>query len=460
MKITTDETELKRRRSKDRCHLICRMPLFDRSGRASLYHFYYTAGTVFEPEALQQRHVRHVLMGYFLRRNMDLFSGTQATAMLTMPLSNDMLRYLSLLPVGRMVVHLPERQELSVTNVHLVSALNRGHLRLAINVYTVVFTDWAQSLRCFDYLVVDCTQNVEEQLHLAKNVLKRSRAKLVFLRPDSPQECAAAFKIGASYAGGGVMPRELQSGCLDEEFSHRQPQLSEDVCRLLCVQLGEHADRYEELRQVLEKYPFCQAFACRLLDYIVFNPHNRTFLTDWLKEMPYVYRHGWDEALYSVDPQTGEYFVGVLSAYLLGLRFEPEPQRSARRISYEPFRIAAVRGRFLNLTLREQVPKDQQRPAMPTFIVGLLSALALFETEEIGDAYELLRIESERLLAAEPQLAAAITVIEALERLDLPTVRRQCELIPGFTVERLLDAYEESVMWTEGLIRLLSCRTV
>ena len=47
-------------RSKDRCHIIVRTPIYDAKGNLLAYNFRYTAGEgSFRPDELQRKHVKH-----------------------------------------------------------------------------------------------------------------------------------------------------------------------------------------------------------------------------------------------------------------------------------------------------------------------------------------------------------------------------------------------------------------
>ena len=61
-------------RSKDRCHIITRTPIYDINCNLLAYNFRFTAGEEsFRPDQLLKKHVKHVLIGFFIRRPIDDF---------------------------------------------------------------------------------------------------------------------------------------------------------------------------------------------------------------------------------------------------------------------------------------------------------------------------------------------------------------------------------------------------
>ena len=62
-------------RSKDRCHIITRTPIYDINCNLLAYNFRFTAGEEsFRPDQLLKKHVKHVLIGFFIRRAIDDFT--------------------------------------------------------------------------------------------------------------------------------------------------------------------------------------------------------------------------------------------------------------------------------------------------------------------------------------------------------------------------------------------------
>ena len=52
-------------RSKDRCNILTRTPVFDRKANLLCYVFRYTAGeSSFRPDMIEKKHVRHISIGF------------------------------------------------------------------------------------------------------------------------------------------------------------------------------------------------------------------------------------------------------------------------------------------------------------------------------------------------------------------------------------------------------------
>ena len=85
---------IKLKRSSNRCHLVSRTPIFDANSNISMYELKFTAGKLFQVNALKSEHVYHVLFGYFIRRGVSCFIGRRPNVMVMMPITYDFLDYI------------------------------------------------------------------------------------------------------------------------------------------------------------------------------------------------------------------------------------------------------------------------------------------------------------------------------------------------------------------------------
>ena len=162
-------------RSKDRCHIIVRTPIYDAKGCLLAYNFRYTAGEgSFRPDELQRKHVKHVLIGFYIRRHIEQFTQDNALAMTELPLSPEITKFSKPIPANRFILHLQDRQDSSASYQHQVNMLKRDTMTIAADAYTIVYTNWFRELRSISYAVIDMTKDVEEQFILAKNIVKKA----------------------------------------------------------------------------------------------------------------------------------------------------------------------------------------------------------------------------------------------------------------------------------------------
>ena len=186
-------------RSKDRCHIIVRTPIYDAKGNLLAYNFRYTAGEgSFRPDELQRKHVKHVLIGFYIRRHIEQFTQDNALAMTELPLSPEITKFSKPIPANRFILHLQDRQDSSASYQHQVNKLKRDTMTIAADAYTIVYTNWFRELRSISYAVIDMTKDVEEQFILAKNIVKKAPwIKIICDRCDNQNLASIAFEAGA-----------------------------------------------------------------------------------------------------------------------------------------------------------------------------------------------------------------------------------------------------------------------
>ena len=99
-------------RSKDRCHIMTRTPVYNKLGNVLTYNFRYTAGEEsFRPDEIQKKHVKHIIIGFYVRRHLEQFTFENAFAMTSLPLTQDVSKFSKPLPANRFFLHLQEKQE-------------------------------------------------------------------------------------------------------------------------------------------------------------------------------------------------------------------------------------------------------------------------------------------------------------------------------------------------------------
>jgi len=124
----------------------------------------------------------------------------------------------------------------------------------------------------------------------------------------------------------------------------------------------------------------------------------------------------------------------------------------ARGINHPLLEMAAVRGRLMEIMLKQLASSDEQAEA--AFMVGILSLLdVLFETsmEEIITNLNLTENVSAALLRREGQLGKMLMLTEKLEVTDFDTVAvmlSEC----GVSLDQLLTAQLEAFNWRSSIV--------
>ena len=198
-------------RSKDRCHIMTRTPVYNKSGSVLTYNFRYTAGEEsFRPDEVQKKHVKHIIIGFYVRRHLEQFSFENAFGMTSLPLTQDITKFSKPLPANRFFLHLQEKQEATPTFQHQVNQLRREAMTIAADVYTIVYTNWYKEIYTISYAVIDMSKDIEEQFFLAKNIVKKyPNIKIICDRCDNVNKAQIAFEAGADYVCCPTFPKEV-----------------------------------------------------------------------------------------------------------------------------------------------------------------------------------------------------------------------------------------------------------
>lgn len=175
--LPTEEL-LKLKRSSNRCHLVSRTPIFDANSNVSMYELKFTAGKVFQVNALKNEHVYHVLFGYFIRRGLSCFIGRGKLVLVMMPITYDFLKYIDRFSVNRVILRISPSQEVSPSALHLLTKLHRSGMSFAIDLMLLLKKDWNRAILSIEYVMIDLSTKVQDQL----NVFNRLKIKAPWLK--------------------------------------------------------------------------------------------------------------------------------------------------------------------------------------------------------------------------------------------------------------------------------------
>ena len=84
-----------------------------------MYELKFTAGKVFQVNALKSDHVYHVLFGYFIRRGISCFIGRNKSVLVMMPITYDFLDYIDRYSVNRVVLRICPEQPVTPSALHI-----------------------------------------------------------------------------------------------------------------------------------------------------------------------------------------------------------------------------------------------------------------------------------------------------------------------------------------------------
>ncbi|MDD7022628.1 MAG: hypothetical protein PUI29_08665 [Aeromonadales bacterium] len=432
------------KRSRDRCHIINMLPVFDQQGNVLCYAFQYTAGAKFEAEALEPKHVSHVLIGYYVRRAMNIFVGDRGSSMVRLPLSTDSSRFLGLINTQRFIHYLPRKQEVSPSTLHLVDVMRKARMRIACDVYTVIYTRWAQAVKNFTYIVVDMEGDVNEQMNLAVNIREVAPWLKLIARCKNVTNCRDAFALGIDYVCAPDFPPETLLNLVQRRYALAFPEMFAEVCTVLLSQLSLQADN-EAFVELSSRYPQVMAF---------FKPVMEILREDELHEGDEELAIGtYENACIMYAPETMRTAEAILCLKLLSTRFEPDDVRNAGLNSFEPLKFALDEGRSWYCVVEDRSLKE----TMPLFTLGILRTLAHFSasSEELEDpVYLEVMDKREKLISRFKALKSVSNGMEALVRTDLEELAKLAK--DGFySTGSFCGSIEKGLIWTQRIIKAL-----
>lgn len=169
---------VKLKRSSNRCHLVSRTPVFDANSNITMYELKFTAGKVFQVNALKSDHVYHVLFGYFIRRGISCFIGRKKQVLVMMPITYDFLDYIDRYSVNRVVLRICPEQPVTPSALHILTKLRRSGMSFAIDLMLLLKREWNKAILSIEYVMIDLSGKVREQLA----VFQRLKTKAPWLK--------------------------------------------------------------------------------------------------------------------------------------------------------------------------------------------------------------------------------------------------------------------------------------
>lgn len=432
------------KRSRDRCHIINMLPVFDQQGNVLCYAFNYTAGSKFEAEALEPKHVMHVLVGYYVRRAMNIFVGDRGSSMVRMPLSTDSVRYLGLLNTQRFIHYLPRRQEVSPSTLHLVDVMRKARMRIACDVYTVIYTRWAQAVKNFTYIVVDMEGDVNEQMNLAVNIREKAPWLKLIARCKNVTNCRDAFALGIDYVCAPDFPPETLLNLVQKRYAQSFPEMFSEVCTVFLSHLSLETGS-EAFLALASRYPQVMAFFKPVMEIL-----REDEPIDGEEELPIT---TYENACIMFDPITMHAVEDILCLKLLSSRFEPDEVRNAGLNSFEPLKFALDEGRAWWCLVDDRSIRD----TMPVFTLGVLRTLSRFSasSEELEDqVYVEVMEKRAQIIDRFKSLKSIGFGMDALVNTDLTRLAKLSE--DGYySTGGFSGAIEKGLIWTQRVIKAL-----
>ena len=430
---------VKLKRSSNRCHLVSRTPIFDAASNITMYELKFTAGKVFQVNALKSEHVYHVLFGYFIRRGISCFIGRNRHVLVMMPLTYDLVDYLERYSVSRVVLRICPEQPVTPSALHLLTQLRRNGMSFAIDLMLLIKKEWNKAILSIEYVMIDMSGKVNEQL----NVFQRLKSKAPWLK---------TIGFNDTKGDGYAYLAKRMIDFLDGPLWSPKIVLNQDLKSFAPAQ-NEVLTLIRELFKDQPNYTIFQRF---LMGHEAMARDMAVFL--------YRFRHASPRQVQNISELYNfllEYSANrcfsVMAARAIMLTYIKAANHSSQSILQEHYIQALVRGYFC-----EYISKVFNDPFVERFGFqsGMFSLLHMFLLKEevdviADDAYNDI---FDRIYGDSELMADIIECVQAIEATDLGAIFTfiQKYQVPPASV---LISYEKALMRTNELLLVLNIIT-
>ncbi len=432
------------KRSKDRSHIINFAWIFNKDCDLLANYMKYSAGTNYKIEALEERHVPHVLIGYYVRRAMNLFVGQRGKCAVRIPLCKDFGRRMRFVNTERFLLYLPKLQEVTPSILSVFNQMDKMHMSIAIDVYSLIFTRWAEMVKEFTYTVIEMDQNPDEQFYLLNNIKAVAPNIKSIAKCRDIAQCRMAFAKGVDYCCCHEIPPEICIKCVNKPYADNCPDIFSDVCRVLVDQFQNDL-KTDSFRTFLNKYYRILPYIKPIIDYMALDT---PYAIDVLDVKTY------DEANVILPPDLIKKIQVIICIQLLSFRFLNNEQRKLGRNDYMPTKMALLEGKIWEKMLRDEDVAEE----LPIFTMGVALNLKRFVTsgtELRTPNYETLIEKTTSLVLNNPAIKSIYLACDALRKDDLSKVEQIGQDAGFFNGTQLSSSLESGIIWIEALYKEL-----
>lgn len=430
---------VKLKRSSNRCHLVSRTPIFDAKSNISMYELKFTAGKVFQVNALKSDHVYHVLFGYFIRRGISCFIGRNKSVLVMMPITYDFLDYIDRYSVNRVVLRICPEQPVTPSALHILTKLRRSGMSFAIDLMVLLKRDWNKAVLSIEYVMIDMSGKVKEQL----SVFQRLKIKAPWLKTIGYNDVN-----GDGYA---YLAKHMID-FLDAPFWNIGLQFTQDVeffaplqqeVTMLIHELFKEQPNYNIFQQ------FLRAHESLSRDMAVFLYRFRHASPRQVQNITELFR-------FLMDYSPNRSF-SVMAGRTIMLAYVKGVNMSSQSILQEHYSQAIIRGYFV-----EYMSKIFDDPFVNryAFQCGMFSLLHLFLLKEEVDviADDQFADIFDRIYSESELMADIIECVQAIEATNLNAI---FDFIHKYSVPpaSVLISYEKALMRTNELLLVLNIVT-
>ncbi|MGN0894526.1 MAG: hypothetical protein ACI4ND_05965 [Succinivibrio sp.] len=430
-------------RSKDRCHILSRTPIYDKKCNLLAYKFRYTAGeNSFRPDQQEKKHVKHILIGFYIRRHIDQFTQDNGFAMTELPLSSEITKFSKALPANRFILHLQDRQNSAASYQHQVNVLKREAMAIAADVYTIVYTNWFREIRSITYAVIDMTGDVEEQFILVRTVQKKAPwIKVICDRCDNLNLASIAFEAGADYVCCPYIAKDL----IKPKFNPNHYKVNKSAYdKLLAVvmELLEARPNYDRFLDIISSRNDIKSMIPSLLELL-----QRDRIAD------YIYTDI-DNSLYDIDSDVLHKLICIVFLMMIE-EYYREKTNGYKFLRFEPVKQIILRASFVDELLKYKTEEVDPSWGFSVGVCSLISTMYVYTGKVTAELINQINSRLMVIIQENPLIDTALNVAKHMEESDL-------EYVDGVIASNqwsrhdILFAYENAVCFTADLVDMIS----
>lgn len=427
------------KRSPLRCHLLSRIPIFNRYGEARMYELKFTAGNMLALDRLEEKHVYHVLFGFLIRRPIESFVGAGNIGAIRMPVTETLYQNLHLYNPDRLCIIIPYNQEPTENNMAYIRLLKRAGVHFAIDHTRLFAGDFKEVSSCFDFILADAKDHFVEKVVLFNQMVEKSNnlINLVAHNIKTQAEADTVFKQGASH----VLFKFYRSPLASQEQEFTGQNIKQDIVVLLSEVFKDEPD-FQKLAKIISRHNFMLVAMLNII---------RTMLpnSEEIKSL--------DQAVAYLGTEQLRTFICLSCAEAITAQWCVKSGnfgKANHTSSWELLRYSLVRSKFISDLCEKFGDMGAKRHA---FQVGLFSVIDSVIDDD-GDEPDDLKKGLQGLIQGNMSryniLGTLVGCIGAIESQDLQSIIKAVNTA-RIPINAVLKTFEDSIMWSNKIFALL-----
>lgn len=425
------------KRSPLRCHLLSRIPIFNKYGEAKLYELKFTAGNMLALDRLEDKHVYHIMFGFMIRRSIESFVGKGNIGAIRMPVTETLYQNLHLYSPDKLCIIIPYNQEPTENAMAYIKLLRKAGVHFAIDLTKLFAGDFKEVSNCFDYILADFQDHFVEKVVLYHQMVERTNnlINLIGHNIHSQQESTDALDCGSTH----ILCKFYKSPNATSDSRFDETTLREDINVLLNEVFKDEPD-YQRLAKIIGDHPFMVDLMLHIIDTLIPNPDQE------IKNISQAVAYLGTEQLRS--------FICLSCAEAITSQCVSSQSEGRANLAtaHELLRYSLIRSKFISELCAEYADVGTKRHA---FQVGMFSVVDGIMDATSGDALQSgLHTLVQNDMHRHGLLSILVDCISALENQDLQGVIKAVNAA-RIPINAVLKSFEDSILWSNLMFSLL-----